>query len=99
MTTQISEALRDGHSEVSGSNPGGTSPRNSGGHVVIFLPALNEEHGIGPVMDRIPRAELEAAPRTSMLRDFLASCPSCADRFRPRWRIQLRTFVVETAEP
>jgi len=61
MMTQISDALRDGHSEVSGSNPGGTSPRNSGGHVVIFLPALNEEHGIGPVMDRIPRAELEAA--------------------------------------
>ena len=61
MMTQISDALRDGHPEVSGSNPGGTSPRNSGGHVVIFLPALNEEHGIGPVMDRIPRAELEAA--------------------------------------
>jgi len=32
-----------------------------------------------------------------MLRDFLASSPSCADRFRPR--IQLRTFVIETAEP
>src|SRR2546425_152328 len=61
MMTQISDALRDGQPEVSGSNPGGTSPRNSGGHVVIFLPALNEEHGIGPVMDRIPRAELEAA--------------------------------------
>ena len=61
MTTQIPEALRDGHSEVSGSYPGGTSPHNSGGRVVIFLPALNEEHGIGPVMDRIPRAELEAA--------------------------------------
>jgi hypothetical protein len=34
-----------------------------------------------------------------MLGDFLESSPSCADRFRPRWRIQLRTFVVETAEP
>ncbi len=51
----------EGHSEESGSNPGGTSPRNSRNHVVIFLPALNEEHGIGLVMDRIPRAELEAA--------------------------------------
>ena len=48
---------------------------------------------------RALRAELEAAPRTSMLRDFLASSPSCADRFRPRWRIQLRTFVIETAQP
>ncbi len=61
MTTQVSEALMDGHSEESGSNPSGAPPRNSRGRVVIFLPALNEEHGIGPVMDRIPRAELEAA--------------------------------------
>ena len=61
MTTKISEAMGDGNSEESGANPGGTSLHNSPGHVVIFLPALNEEHGIGPVMDRIPRAELEAA--------------------------------------
>ena len=61
MTTQISDAVRDGHSEVSSPHADGTAPRNSGGRVVIFLPALNEEQGIGPVMDRIPRAELEAA--------------------------------------
>jgi len=37
------------------------SPR---GHVVIFLPALNEERAIGHVLDRIPRAQLEAAGYT-----------------------------------
>src|SRR5207244_5497373 len=37
------------------------SPR---GHVVIFLPALNEERAIGTVLDRIPRTQLKAAGYT-----------------------------------
>jgi glycosyltransferase involved in cell wall biosynthesis len=37
---------------------------NPRGHVVIFLPALNEERGIARVLERIPRAQLEAAGYT-----------------------------------
>jgi dolichol-phosphate mannosyltransferase len=43
-------------SEAVGTNP---QPRPRG-HVVIFLPALNEERAIGHVLDRIPKAQLEA---------------------------------------
>ena len=38
--------------------------QGSRGHVVIFLPALNEERAIGKVLERIPRAELEASGYT-----------------------------------
>ena len=43
--------------DAAGNNPQ-PGPR---GHVVIFLPALNEERAIGNVLSRIPRAQLEAA--------------------------------------
>src|SRR5437667_11043346 len=45
---------------VAGQHPQ-PSPR---GHVVIFLPALNEERAIGHVLQRIPKAQLEAAGYT-----------------------------------
>lgn len=35
--------------------------REARGHVVVLLPALNEEHAIGHVLERIPRPALEAA--------------------------------------
>jgi dolichol-phosphate mannosyltransferase len=38
--------------------------QGSRGHVVIFLPALNEERAIGKVLERIPRAQLEASGYT-----------------------------------
>jgi len=41
--------------------PVGISRRDARGHVVVFLPALNEEGAIGDVIRRIPRPELEAA--------------------------------------
>ena len=48
------------NSRVAGQHPQ-PSPR---GHVVIFLPALNEERAIGHVLQRIPKAQLEAAGYT-----------------------------------
>lgn len=59
-TTGFSPAMGDGQSGESRARSS-ENPQPSRGHVVIFLPALNEERGIGHVMDRIPRAELEAA--------------------------------------
>lgn len=59
--TNSAEALGDGHAGESGGHPPAASQHSSRGHVVIFLPALNEERGVGHVMDRIPRVELEAA--------------------------------------
>ncbi len=64
----IAEAMGGGQSddEVAHlSGPERDSPQPSPrGHVVIFLPALNEERAIGKVLDRIPRAQLEAAGYT-----------------------------------
>lgn len=40
---------------------GRISRRDARGHVVVLLPALNEERAIGTVLERIPRPELEAA--------------------------------------
>jgi len=64
----IAEAMGGGQSEDEVAHLSGTetdSPQPSPrGHVVIFLPALNEERAIGKVLDRIPRAQLEAAGYT-----------------------------------
>jgi dolichol-phosphate mannosyltransferase len=59
--TEIAETVGDGLSRDAGELQEEKSPHDSRSRVVIFLPALNEEGGIGHVMDRIPRAELEAA--------------------------------------
>ncbi|TMA01196.1 MAG: glycosyltransferase [Methanobacteriota archaeon] len=67
-TTVIAQAMGGGqpedtsarNSRVAGQHPQ-PSPR---GHVVIFLPALNEERAIGHVLQRIPKAQLEAAGYT-----------------------------------
>lgn len=59
--TKFAEELVDGHSGELGAHPAGDTQPGGPGQIVILLPALNEERGIGPVMDRIPRAELEAA--------------------------------------
>ena len=62
--TQFASAMGDG---PSGDRTGPRSRASAGthpqtrGHVVIFLPALNEEGSIGRVLQRIPRAQLEAA--------------------------------------
>jgi dolichol-phosphate mannosyltransferase len=61
---EISEAMRGDPSRGTGAHPAENPPHNPRGRVIIFLPALNEERGIGHVMDRIPRAELEAAGHT-----------------------------------
>jgi len=64
----IAEAMGGGQSEDEVAHLSGAerdSPQPSPrGHVVIFLPALNEERAIGKVLDRIPRAQLEAARYT-----------------------------------
>ena len=59
--TEIAETIGDGLSRDAGELQEEKPPHDSRSRVVIFLPALNEEGGIGHVMDRIPRAELEAA--------------------------------------
>src|SRR5207247_1741306 len=68
QTTMIAEAMGGGQSEDEVAHLSGAerdSPQPSPrGHVVIFLPALNEERAIGKVLDRIPRAQLEAAGYT-----------------------------------
>src|SRR2546430_9804507 len=68
QTTMISEAMGGGQSEDEVAHLSGTetdSPQPSRrGNVVICLPALNEERAIGKVLDRIPRAQLEAAGYT-----------------------------------
>lgn len=61
MMTEFAEPIEHGHSAEPRNRPVETPQPDSPGQVVIFLPALNEERGIGLVMDRIPRAELEAA--------------------------------------
>jgi dolichol-phosphate mannosyltransferase len=58
--TEFAEPTGDGQVGKSKARPG-ENPQHTRGHVVIFLPALNEEHGIGHVMDRIPWAKLESA--------------------------------------
>lgn len=61
----IAEATAEGQAAKASaptvSSSGKIPPMHSRGHVVIFLPALNEERAIGQVIDRIPRAQLEAA--------------------------------------
>src|SRR5947208_16164474 len=68
QTTMIAEAMGGGQSEDEVAHLSGAerdSPQPSPrGHVVIFLPALNEERPIGKVLDRIPRAQLDAAGST-----------------------------------
>jgi glycosyltransferase involved in cell wall biosynthesis len=62
--TQFAPAMGDGPSGTEARQPLSSAvnlPQNSRGHVVIFLPALNEEAAIGRVLDRIPKAELEAS--------------------------------------
>ena len=63
--TVVAEAMGGGFSEEPEASPDGDAwdipQRGSRGHVVIFLPALNEERAIGKVLERIPRAQLEAA--------------------------------------
>src|SRR5437762_37224 len=71
QTTMIAEAMGGGQSEdevarLSGAERDSPQP-SPRGHVVIFLPALNEERAIGKVLDRIPRAQLEAAGSTVAL--------------------------------
>src|SRR5436853_7283402 len=70
-TTMIAEAMGDGQSEDEVAHLSGAerdSPQPSPrGHVVIFLPALNEERAIGKVLDRIPRAERETAGYSVMI--------------------------------
>ncbi len=61
MTTRFAAGVGDGQSRESEAHPGENPRHDSRDHVVIFLPARNEEDGIGHVMDRIPRAVLEAA--------------------------------------
>src|SRR5207302_1810356 len=67
-TTVIAQAMGGGQPEdTSARNPrvAGQHPQPSPrGHVVIFLPALNEERAIGHVLQRIPKAQLEAAGYT-----------------------------------
>jgi dolichol-phosphate hexosyltransferase len=64
-TAEFAPAMGDGPSgEGARRQPRSTEerpPQNSRGHVVIFLPALNEEKSIGQVLERIPRAQLEAS--------------------------------------
>jgi hypothetical protein len=63
MTTKFGDATGDGYGQSgeTAAHPAGNPQHKSRGLVAVFLPALNEERGIGHVMDRIPRAELEAA--------------------------------------
>src|SRR5881398_3591369 len=68
QTTMIAEAMGGGQSEdevarLSGAERDSPQP-SPRGHVVIFLPALNEERAIGHVLQRIPKAQLEAAGYT-----------------------------------
>lgn len=64
-TARFAPAMGDGPSgdgarrqpRPSAENP----PQHSRGHVVIFLPALNEEQSIGQVLERIPRTRLESS--------------------------------------
>jgi dolichol-phosphate hexosyltransferase len=61
---KIAPAMGDGPSGEGARQPRRIPAGNlaqSRGHVVIFLPALNEERSIGEVLERIPRAQLEAA--------------------------------------
>lgn len=66
--TVVAEAMGGGFEEESTARPEGAAEdipqQGSRGHVVIFLPALNEERAIGKVLERIPRAELEASGYT-----------------------------------
>jgi len=63
--TQFAPAMGDGPSGTEARHQPRSSaidlPQNSRGHVVIFLPALNEEAAIGRVLERIPKAQLEAS--------------------------------------
>jgi dolichol-phosphate hexosyltransferase len=59
--TPSAKVIGDGQSGSAVAHPAENPPHNSRGHVVVFLPALNAEHGVGHVMDRIPRAGLESA--------------------------------------
>jgi len=60
MTRSV-EPMGQGFSRESGVLSTGTPGQNSRGQVIIFLPVLNEERGLGLVLDRIPRTQLEAA--------------------------------------
>ena len=66
--TVVAEAMGGGFEEEPTASPDGDAediPQQvSRGHVVIFLPALNEERAIGKVLERIPRAQLEASGYT-----------------------------------
>jgi dolichol-phosphate mannosyltransferase len=66
--TVVAEAMGGGFEEEPTASPDGHAediPQQvSRGHVVIFLPALNEERAIGKVLERIPRAQLEASGYT-----------------------------------
>jgi dolichol-phosphate hexosyltransferase len=63
--TKIAPAMGDGPSGMEARHqprsPAGNLSQNSRGHVVIFLPALNEEQAIGRVLERIPKTQLEAS--------------------------------------
>src|SRR5207247_2179798 len=59
----LTKLARDDVAHLSGAERDSPQP-SPRGHVVIFLPALNEERAIGKVLDRIPRAQLEAAGYT-----------------------------------
>lgn len=65
QTTEFAPAMGDGPSgEGARRQPrpaGETPPQHSTGHVVVLLPALNEEKSVGEVLDRIPQARLESS--------------------------------------
>lgn len=58
-TPEFAEAMGDGP-VGNATVPPREEPEQILGHVVVFLPALNEERGISRVLPRIPRAQLEA---------------------------------------
>src|SRR5438552_3200170 len=60
---EVADLSEDEVADLSGAERDSPQP-SPRGHVVIFLPALNEERAIGKVLDRIPRAQLEAAGYT-----------------------------------
>jgi dolichol-phosphate mannosyltransferase len=66
--TVVAEAMGGGFEDEPTARPEGDAgdipQQGSRGHVVIFLPALNEERAIGKVLERIPRAQLEASGYT-----------------------------------
>jgi dolichol-phosphate hexosyltransferase len=59
--TPSAKVVRDGRSGIAVAHPAENPPQNSPGHIVIFLPALNEDQSFGQVLERIPRDRLESS--------------------------------------